>query len=138
MGCIAFLLRRARAKSLGCVMHQPVQVVSAALDMLSELPEYAPEQLLLSLQPHMMAMAQSACQAAARAGPVDLMHAAAWVKAFAAYVAEVPQELLQSQDAAHGVSLSDALLQVIDHPFAEASCASLSTIAIASTAATQA
>ena len=88
------------------------KVVAAAVDLLQELPEYAPEQLLQSLQPHMIAVAQAACQAAARGGTTDLMHAAAWVKAFAAYAAAARQDFTMPLNNAQEPSVRDALVQV--------------------------
>lgn len=87
-----------------------LQAVDAAVDLLTELPEYAPEQLLTILKPHMLTMAQAACHAATSAGTLHLKHAAAWVRAFAAYASAVPQHVLQPSEL--GGSLRDALLQV--------------------------
>jgi hypothetical protein len=64
----------------------------------------------------MLAVAEAACKAAAAAAAQDLRHAAAWTRAFAAYAAAVPQQLLQPLDAAGG-SLREALLHVSDTPY---------------------
>lgn len=90
-----------------------VQVVSAALGLLTEVCEYSPEQLLQALQPHMLQVATAAVQAAV-VTPPDLMHAAAWVSAFSAYAAAVPQQVLAEEEegATQGQSLRHALLQV--------------------------
>jgi hypothetical protein len=84
-----------------------LQELEAGLALLLDLPEYAPEQLLASLQPSMLAVAE----AAGRAAAPELRHAAAWTRVFAAYAAAVPQQLLQPLDAAGG-SLREALLHV--------------------------
>lgn len=88
-----------------------IQELEAGLALLLDLPEYAPEQLLSSLQPSMLAVAEAASRAAAAALAQDLRHAAAWSHVFAAYAAAVPQQLLQPLDAAGG-SLREALLHV--------------------------
>jgi hypothetical protein len=90
-----------------------LQELEAGLALLLDLSEYAPEQLLASLHPSMLAVAEAACKAAAAATAQELRHAAAWTRVFAAYAAAVPQQLLQPLDAAGG-SLREALLHVRD------------------------
>lgn len=102
-------------------------MVSAALGLLSDLPEYAPEQLLQAMEPHMLQVEAAALHAAAAAvqsaaaavsQTPDLMHTAAWVAAFAAHAAAVPQRLLLADDGeddgagSSGQQLREALLQV--------------------------
>lgn len=95
-----------------------LQVVSAALGLLTELPEFSPEQLITDLETHMLQVAAAAVQAAA-AQPPDLLHAAAWTSAFAAYAAAVPLKLLAAGEDSPGDEggggqdqLRQALLQV--------------------------
>ena len=72
-----------------------LQVVTAALGLLTELPEFATEQLIRTLQPHMLQMAAAAVAAAsATQQPAATQHEAAWTAAFAAYAAAVPSKLL--------------------------------------------
>jgi hypothetical protein len=87
--------------------------VSAALGFLLEVPEFAPEHLIRSLEPHMLQVAAAAVRAATGGVP-DLMHAAAWVSAFSAYAAAVPHMLLAAgeEECSGGEDLRQALLQV--------------------------
>jgi hypothetical protein len=96
-----------------CLLHLCMQVVSAALGLLTELPEFAPEQLVSTLEPHMLQVAAAAVRAASSTPP-DLMHAAAWASAFAAWAAAVPQKLLAAGEDEGGGSgeVRQALLQV--------------------------
>lgn len=104
--CVSVLLRVS-------VCVDTAQVVQAAEALLSDLPEYAPEQLLSSLEPHMLQVAAAALQAAS-GDTGDGMHAAAWVAAFSAYVAALPDKLVASEDVDPntGHQLRQALLQV--------------------------
>lgn len=91
-----------------------MQVVSAALGLLNETQEFAPEQLVGALEPHMLQVAAAAVRAAT-SSPPDLMHAAAWASAFSAWAAAVPQRLLASGEEEGGGAAEDvrqALLQV--------------------------
>lgn len=94
-----------------------LQVVSAALGLLTELPEFAPEQLIQALEPHMLQVAAAAVRAAA-GHPPDLLHAAALASAFAAYTAAVPLKLMAVEDESAvegegvGQDVRQALLQV--------------------------
>ena len=99
--------------SLNLSLNLCMQVVSAALGLLTELPEFAPEQLISKLEPHMLQVAAAAVRAASSTPP-DLMHAAAWASAFAAWAAAVPQKLLAAGEDEGGGSreVRQALLQV--------------------------
>jgi uncharacterized membrane protein len=94
-----------------------LQVVAAALGLLTELPEFAPEQLIQAVEPHMLQVAAAAVRAAA-GYPPDLLHAAAWASAFAAYAAAVPLKLMAVEDELAvdgegvGQDVRQALLQV--------------------------
>lgn len=123
---------RAHAGTCACAacgavgLNQPhlmpaAQEVAAGLRLLQELPEYAPEQLLRSLQPAMIQMAQSAASlatadapaaAAAAAAGTGLCRASEWVQAFAAHAMACPQRLLAAATEAQQWTLRDALLQV--------------------------
>lgn len=90
-------------------------MVSAALGLLTELPEFSPEQLITDLEPHMLQVAVAAVQAAV-AQPPDLLHAAAWTSAFAACAAAVPLKLLAAAEdspAEDGGSGQDQLRQAL-------------------------
>jgi hypothetical protein len=103
--------------SWGVDVFPVLQVVAAALGLLTELPEFAPEQLIQAVEPHMLQVAAAAVRAAA-GHPPDLLHAAAWVSAFAAYAAAVPLRIMAAEDesAAEGEGVGQdvrqALLQV--------------------------
>jgi hypothetical protein len=90
-----------------------VQVVTAALGLLLEVPEFAPEHLIRSLEPHMLQVAAAAVRAAS-GGLNDIRHAAAWVSAFSSYAAAVPDMLLAAgeDEGSTGEDLRQALLQV--------------------------
>jgi hypothetical protein len=91
------------------------QVLTAAVAVLEEVPEFAPEALLDDLEPSMLAVASAAAQAAAASAPAarGAPHAAAWCRVFAAFAAARPATLLAAAAAGRGgAALADALLQL--------------------------
>jgi hypothetical protein len=108
---MARCLRVQQAIESPCAWDRCPQVLAAAVAAFEEVFEFCPEGLLDELHPSMLAVA-SAAGAAAAAGAPRAPHAAAWVRAFAAYASARPAALLGGGPAPGAAGAGEALLRL--------------------------